>query len=47
MHVIGVELEFAAEVDGGIEEMDAMDQLVVQGDTNVLHVKQFFIFSAI
>ena len=43
MHVIGVEPEFAAEVDGGIEEMDAMEQLVAHGDTNVLMVKQNFI----
>ena len=34
MHVIGVEQEFAAEVDGGIQEMDAMDQLVVKPDMN-------------
>ena len=38
MRVIGVEPEFAAEVDGGIQEMGAMDQLGAQGDTNVLHV---------
>lgn len=36
VNVIGVEPEFAAEVDGGIEETDAMDQLVAHGDTNVL-----------